>query len=131
METSIHVEHLNFGSFDHLRISYPNRAPRIYARKAEFPGGRQKFSNYLISLIKRNDTLQNRLKEHGYMLLTLDFEVDIDGRVENLKVLQSKHQCLVPALQKLIKKLPDWKPAVSNGMNCIEKKRQPLLILGK
>ncbi len=83
-------------------------------QKPEFPGGEKG----LLSYIAKHTEYPNKAKRKNITgKVYVQFIIDKEGKVTNVKVLRSAHPLLDKSALKVIKSLPDWKPGKQRGKN--------------
>jgi len=81
-------------------------------KKAEFPGGGQGWLSYLGNALEYPSSLKDK-NIKGEVIVT--FTVNVNGKVENVKVLKSLHPELDNEAIRVIQKSPRWSPAMQNN----------------
>lgn len=81
-------------------------------KKAEFPGGMKNLSNYLEENLRYpqqalNDSIEGRI--------IVKFTVRKDGSISDIKVIRPVHPLLDEEAIRVVKEMPKWIPAQSNG----------------
>jgi TonB family protein len=78
----------------------------LYSRP-EFPGGENGLAKYFGRHIKNN--------EHNQKRAFIQFTIEKDGSITNIKVVRSAGRDMDKQLIKTIKGMPKWKPAIQDG----------------
>lgn len=78
-------------------------------KMAEFPGGAQKMYEWLENNIKYPEKMRN-LDEEGEVKVS--FEVNENGEIRNIKILESNHQDFTVEALNLLKLMPKWNHAI-------------------
>lgn len=80
--------------------------------KAEFPGGEKALSEYITQSIQ----YPAAAKENGIEgVVTVMFLVKADGSIQNIKIRRMIDPDLEAEAVRIVRKMPDWKPATTNG----------------
>ncbi len=90
----------------------PNKIYYSYDVEAEFPGGKKARKNWL------NDNISWPTDNSGNILhgdVELEFVVERDGRISNVKVTDSENPRLNSEAIRLIGSMPRWTPALLNS----------------
>ena len=78
----------------------------------EFPGGVVKMNEYLSnSIIYPEYAVNNNIEGK----VVLEFVVDIDGTITDIKIVQSVHESLDNEASRVVKSMPKWKPGKNDG----------------
>ncbi len=78
----------------------------------EFPGGKDAMASWITANLKYPSEAV-KAKIAGKVLV--NFEVSSKGKVENVQVIKSINPLLDAEAVRLIKSMPDWKPAMQSG----------------
>ncbi len=93
--------------------------------EASFPGGDVAWSRYLKNNLDANVPIENEAPAGTYQVI-VRFIVSKDGSISDV-VAETKHGFGMEAeAVKIIKKGPNWKPALQNGRNVNAYRRQPI-----
>ena len=93
--------------------------------EASFPGGDAAWTRYLKNNLDANTPIDNAAPEGTYQVI-VRFIVSRDGSISDV-VAETKHGYGMEAeAVKIIKKGPNWKPALQNGRNVNAYRRQPI-----
>lgn len=95
-----------------------------FATSASFPGGPAAYVKYMNNNLQYPETAQKQGIE-GRVLL--QFVVEADGTISEIKVLRSAHKLLESEALRLIKKMPDWIPATSERENVRSHFQMPIV----
>ena len=88
----------------------PLRFPEI---KAEYPGGMQA----LLKFINNNFNYPQEAFDAGFQgTVIIGFVVKADGTIDDVKVLKKVHPSLEQEAIRVVKSMPKWKPASSDGV---------------
>jgi TonB family protein len=81
---------------------------------ASFPGGEQALLQYMV-----NNTFYPKAAKEGNIQGTVyvSFVVGRDGRISDVKVKKGIGHGLDEEVLKMVKRMPNWKPAQNNGKN--------------
>lgn len=78
----------------------------------EFPGGVAKMNEYLSnSIIYPEYAVNNNIEGK----VVLEFVVDIDGAITDIKIKQTVHESLDNEALRIVKSMPKWKPGKNDG----------------
>lgn len=80
--------------------------------EAEFPGGRQRWLDYLGDHLEYPSALKDK-NIKGEVLV--EFTINIQGKVENVRVVKGRDPLLDKEAIRVIQRSPKWKPAMQNG----------------
>ena len=92
---------------------------------ASFRGGQEAWIKYLQKNINPNVPVDNGAPEGSYTVY-VQFIVDIDGSVSNIKALTNHGYGMEEEAVRLITKGPTWIPAIQNGQTVKSYRKQPL-----
>ena len=93
--------------------------------EASFPGGDAAWTRYLRNNLDANTPIDNGAPEGTYQVI-VRFIVSKDGSISDV-VAETKYGYGMEAeAVKIIKKGPNWKPALQNGRNVNAYRRQPI-----
>jgi TonB family protein len=76
--------------------------------EAQFPGGSTEMMKYLIKNFKYPDCL---MAEYPYGRIFIEFTVNIDGSIEQVKLIKGVSNEIDKEAFSLVKEMPQWKPA--------------------
>jgi periplasmic protein TonB len=93
--------------------------------EAEFPGGDGAWRRYLEKNLNPNTPVDNGAPEGTYTV-TVQFIVSKDGSISDVRALSSHGYGMEEEAVKIIKKGPNWKPALQNGRNVNAYRKQPI-----
>ncbi len=93
--------------------------------EASFPGGEKAWRNFLEKNLKANVPLNNNAPSGSYMVI-IQFIVHKDGSLSDLKTLTNHGYGLEVEALRVMKKSPNWIPAMQNGNNVTAYRKQPL-----
>lgn len=98
-------------------------APKI-AIPPQFPGG----DNALLNFLRKNLQYPPMAQEEGITgTVIIEFIVNMDGRLSDIKVVQSVDRSLDREAIHVVKLMPAWKPGISNtGEKIIAKRILPI-----
>ena len=97
----------------------------IYEREAEYKGGHNKWLNYLSNAMTRflpQDFFKGELE--GYVVI--QFVIDKEGKVTDVKIVSSTVPGLNEAAIKIISSSPKWIPAIQYNRPVKAYRKQPL-----
>ncbi len=93
--------------------------------EASFPGGEREWRKYLERNLDANTPVDNGAAEGSYTV-TVQFIVDKEGNISDVKSLSSHGFGMEAEAVKVIKKGPKWIPAVQNGRQVKAYRKQPV-----
>jgi periplasmic protein TonB len=96
--------------------------------EASFPGGDAKWRQYLQKNL-RGDVASENGAPAGTYSVVVQFIVDKEGNISDVKALTSYGYGLEDEAVRVIKKGPKWVPAIQNGRNVKAYRRQPVTFL--
>ena len=96
--------------------------------QAEFPGGVQGWSKYLMRNLKADVPVINGAPVGRYTVY-VNFIVDKDGSISNVKAESDPGYGTAEEAVRVIKKGPNWKPGMQNGKTVRSYRRQPIVFL--
>ncbi len=94
--------------------------------EAEFPGGLAAWKKFLEKNL-RGDVATENGAPAGQYTVWVQFVVDKEGNVSDVKALTNHGYGMEDEAVRVIKKGPQWKPAVQNGRNVKAYRRQPVI----
>ena len=93
--------------------------------EASFPGGDSAWRKFLERNL-RGDVASEAGAPAGTYTVVVQFVVDKEGNVSDVKALTSHGYGMEDEAVRVIKKGPQWKPAIQNGRNVKAYRRQPI-----
>ncbi|HET9745880.1 MAG TPA: energy transducer TonB [Chitinophagaceae bacterium] len=93
--------------------------------EASFRGGEKEWKRYLERNLEANVPVDNGAPEGTYSVV-VQFIVDKEGKISDVKALTSHGYGMEEEAMRVIKKGPDWIPAVQNGRNVKAYRKQPI-----
>src|SRR5215203_4269686 len=93
--------------------------------EAQFKGGEREWRKYLERNLDPNVPVENGANEGTYTV-TVQFIVDKEGKISDVKALSSHGHGMEEEAIKVIRKGPDWVPAIQNGRNVKAYRKQPI-----
>ena len=79
---------------------------------AEFPGGQKALIQYIKKHIRYpEECLEIGIRES----IHVQFVVELDGSVTQVKAVRGRHRLLIRESERVVRSLPNWKPAELNG----------------
>ena len=102
-----------------VRVAAANEGKNVVVdnepiRPAEFPGGVKKLMEYLTYNVRYPESAQ---KENLSGRSVVGFVIEKDGKIGNIKILKSSWPDLDEEAIRLVTNMPDWTPAMSNGIS--------------
>lgn len=95
---------------------------------AEFPGGKEAWTKYLERNLNRDLPIENGAPSGKYVV-TLSFIVDKNGLISDVQAQNDPGYGTKDEAIRVIKKGPNWKPAVQNGRNVIYRHIQNIIFV--
>lgn len=111
----------NEGGDDGPKLTYQRKVEI----EAEFPGGDDAFNQWLSdNIIYPQSAVDNNVQGRVW----LEFTVDLDGRVGHITLVQGIKEGpeLEQEAMKVLKRSPNWKPAIQNGRSVPAYRRVPI-----
>src|SRR6187200_3012950 len=93
--------------------------------EASFKGGERAWRKYLENNLDPNVPVENGASEGTYTVI-VQFIVDKEGKISDVKALSNHGHGMEDEAIKVIKKGPDWVPAVQNGRQVKAYRKQPI-----
>jgi protein TonB len=93
--------------------------------EAAFPGGEREWRKYLERNLDANTPVENGAPEGTYTVV-VQFIVDKEGNISDVKSLSDKGYGMEEEAIKIIKKGPKWTPAIQNGRQVKAYRKQPI-----
>lgn len=93
--------------------------------ESAFPGGVTEWRKYLEGNIDANVPVKNGAKSGTYTVI-VQFIVDKDGRVSDVRALTNHGFGMEEEAMRMIRKGPDWIPAIQNGHIVKAYRKQPI-----
>lgn len=97
--------------------------------EAEFPGGQDGWREYLMKNIRMNEIVSSipRSVKHFMQQAIVEFIVDTDGSISNIKVINDVSPAVAREAKRIIARSPRWIPAVQNGRKVKAYRKQPII----
>lgn len=93
--------------------------------EASFKGGEKEWRRYLERNLEANVPVDNGAPEGTYTVV-VQFIVDKEGKISDVRSLTQHGHGMEEEAMRVIKKGPDWIPAVQNGRNVKAYRKQPI-----
>ncbi len=93
--------------------------------EAEFPGGASAWRSYLQNNLNAGIPAKKKAPAGTYMVVVL-FIVDKSGKISNVKAETNHGYGMEKEVVRVIKKGPNWTPALQNGKIVKAYRRQPI-----
>ena len=77
----------------------------------EYPGGIEALRKFMLRNLKQPDDLQPGEK----IIVMASFVVDKNGKIEQVKIINNGREDLNKEVERVVHKMPDWKPGMQNG----------------
>ena len=94
-------------------------------KEAHFPGTDKSWTNFLERNLNPDVPVRNRAPVGTYMVM-VQFVVDKEGRVTDIKPLTKFGFGMEEEVIRILKKSPQWVPAIQFGRNVKAYRRQPV-----
>ncbi len=108
---------------------YPNERENVIFERVEveasFPGGDKKWREYLQNNLNANVPIDNNAPDGVYMVI-VQFIVDRNGKISDVRALTAHGYGMEQEVVRVIKKGPEWKPAVQSGRVVRAYRKQPV-----
>lgn len=96
--------------------------------EASFPGGDAAWRKFLERNLRADVPIENAVPPGSYTVL-VQFVVDKEGNVSDVKALTNLGYGMEDEAIRVIKKGPQWKPAIQNGRTVKAYRKQPVTFL--
>ena len=93
--------------------------------EASFKGGEKEWKRFLERNLEANVPVDNGAPEGTYTVI-VQFIVDKEGKISDVRALTSHGHGMEEEAVRVIKKGPDWIPAIQNGRNVKAYRKQPI-----
>ncbi|MEO8711642.1 MAG: energy transducer TonB [Parafilimonas sp.] len=94
------------------KIKEVNDAPLIWAQvMPEYPGGLDALRKFMLRNLRQPDDFQAGEK----IIVTASFVVNKNGQIGQVKIINTGRNDLNKEVQRVINKMPLWKPGIQNG----------------
>jgi protein TonB len=93
--------------------------------EASFKGGEKEWRRYLERNLDANTPVENGAPEGQYTVV-VQFIVDKEGKISDVKAMTSHGYGMEEEATKIIRRGPEWVPAVQNGRNVKAYRKQPI-----
>lgn len=93
--------------------------------EASFKGGEREWRKFLERNLDANTPVDNGAREGQYTVV-VQFVVDKEGKISDVKAITNHGFGMEEEAVKVIRKGPNWVPAVQNGRNVKAYRRQPI-----
>jgi periplasmic protein TonB len=93
--------------------------------EASFPGDRNDWLKFLQKNLKVNVLEKNGAKAGKYYVI-VKFVVGKDGKLSDFVIEENPGYGAGEEVVKMLKKSPNWKPSIQNGVSVSSVKRQPV-----
>ena len=98
----------------------------VYEKEADFPGGEQKWKQYLNNKLSAARMPDDYYNGKIYGEVWIQFVVDIDGSIIDARVIQSAEPSLDVIALNILKASPKWRPAIQYNRPVKAYRRQPI-----
>ena len=97
-------------------------------KEAHFPGADRSWTNFLERNLNPDVAVRNRAPEGTYMVM-VEFVVDKEGHITDIKPLTKFGFGMEEEVIRILKKSPQWVPAIQFGRNVKAYRRQPVTFM--
>jgi len=94
-------------------------------KEAEFPGGDKAWMKFLTNNLNGQVPLDHEAPAGKYTVW-IQFIVDKEGKVSDLKALTNNGYGMEDEAMRVLRKVPQWTPALQNGRNVKAYRKQPI-----
>jgi len=94
-------------------------------KEAYFPGGDEAWKQFLMSNLKADVPIRKKAPAGKYAVW-IQFIVDTDGKVSDIKALTEWGYGMENEVMRLLRKSPKWVPALLNGKPVKAYRKQPV-----
>jgi periplasmic protein TonB len=101
-----------------------NKLVSVFSRTNSYPGGLPALQRFLNRNLHYPDTAVKRSIE-GTVII--GFNINREGKMEDLKILQSVEASLDSEAIRVIRLMPHWEPLIIGGIACDSYQKQPIL----
>lgn len=113
------------GSGDKQKIDVKDDSHPTYS-EAQFPGGKEAFAKFL----RKNLIAPVELEAGEKKVVLVHFRVSEDGTVSKVEILQSDGEDYSKEVIRVLGKMPEWVPAMQNGIKVATWFTQPVSFIG-
>lgn len=110
---------------DDSDTSFSDKEFKTVQIESKFPGGPQAWRSYLERTLRTNVPVKNKAPKGVYTVI-VSFLVNKDGKVSEPKLITDPGYGCGEEVLRIIKKSPNWSPAVHNGRNVIYRQKQSI-----
>ena len=100
-----------------------NKIYTVVDQEAKFPGNIEAWKKFLMKNLKINEQINNGVPDGNYQVI-ISFTVDIHGKITDLNPQTKFGFGMEDEVIRMIKKGPDWEPAIWRGRKVNSIKRQ-------
>ncbi|VAW21139.1 hypothetical protein MNBD_BACTEROID04-1097 [hydrothermal vent metagenome] len=79
----------------------------------QFPGGNKELAKYLGKNIRYPENSENS-SSRGKVIVC--FKIEKDGRISNIEIVKGVNKILNKEAKRVIANMPNWEPAIKNGI---------------
>ncbi|WP_456463051.1 energy transducer TonB [Lutibacter sp.] len=90
----------------------------------QFPGGNKELAKYLSKNIRYPKNSENS-SSRGKVIVC--FTIEKDGEISNIEIVKGINKILNKEAKRVIANMPNWKPAIKNGMPTSTLLKLPIL----
>lgn len=101
-----------------------NKSIKTFLQESEYPGGTNALIHFLSTHLKYP---KNAIKNETQGTVIVEFVVEKDGKVSNVKVMKSVEESLDNEAVRVVEKMPEWIAAVFGGRLVKSYKRLPVV----
>ena len=100
-----------------------NKIYTVVEQEAKFPGNLEAWRKFLLKNLKINEPIKNGVPDGNYQVL-ISFTVNINGKISDFNPETKFGFGMEDEVIRMIKKGPDWDPAILHGRKVNSIKRQ-------
>jgi TonB family protein len=112
----------NSGRQVEVKYYKPDGAPSIFTQ-AEYPGGMAEMYRFIGANVKYSRSLRKRGVE-GRVFVS--FNISTEGKLYGVAILGAPHESMADEAVRVVKAMPDWKPAERDGVKVDSKYNLPI-----
>ena len=105
-----------------------NEIYTVVDKEAKFPGSTKDWEKYLLKNLKIDMPVRNGAPDGNYLVITT-FKVAIDGKITDINPETKLGYGMEEEVIRIIKKCPNWEPALRYGRKVNSQKRQKITFI--
>jgi len=107
-----------------FRTSRSNSVTTKINSQPQFPGGSKELAKYLGKNIRYPKNSENS-SSRGKVIVC--FRIEKDGKISNIEIVKGVNKILNKEAKRVIANMPNWEPALKNGMPISTLLKLPIL----